>query len=785
MKASPQQRAAAARLGATYLIMAASGGRLDRQAIPSAPDNGLLRFDLLVAVGKVYGKVYGTDTERSWQPAYRNRYSLYKADYDAVMPMVEATIRRWTADTLTAELAQLSGFASRLKDPVVGSDLHRRARQVAVDGGGYEPRAEEIVTAYGNPRLRQRVADWWDPARERYIERYAPIRGEERLQRLVRARLAGSVARENDETLSTLFVHPSGVDILTEYGSGATAGLRCASWHVNAAERAMIKLVGRLSEPANTDLWHYPLLVVGGVTATGLGDVAGFPEYVVAIGQVLGSDSLDLWLGAAGITVLALGIVFTGPAAALILATADLALAGMDVGVAYLRDREQNLTAQATSFRPEEARLAEPNNYGGTLFAGAAALLSGMAFFSAAKEFRAVARAKPTTVARALAQPEAAIPDRVRVRSEPKVQAIQQSAGAGLPPGIGTRSSAFDPATYRAVQRGSLGPPPTAARSTSQPARAEEAASATVRPVAETLPTGSPPVTPPPARQDVVLTKPADAPPTPETARGTRKSDSGRSTGSGTDEQALHSDDPRARGERGTGPLTAREQQQADRKELRAALQARIDAKEAEILSENVFLSRLERKISEVKYKQRVAYEAGRIDEVRALRLKREELKGQVESLDIAGLNRELELLKEKLGKSTAKHFLRITGASARHPNSVLVRRGPASPLFRPSPTGLYTVEHIWPRSQMFLEPAFLKLTVQQQVALFAYQPNLIKIPDVANFARGSRHYRTVSADFTSKFLSGPAAQAELARMEELIKAEMMNLMKNPHLIPL
>jgi hypothetical protein len=67
------------------------------------------------------------------------------------------------------------------------------------------------------------------------------------------------------------------------------------------------------------------------------------------------------------------------------------------------------------------------------------------------------------------------------------------------------------------------------------------------------------------------------------------------------------------------------------------------------------------------------------------------------------------------------------TGTAARHPNSVLVRGGPASPLFRPSTTGTYTVEHIWPRSQMFLEPEFLKLTPQQQVALIAYRPNLIK----------------------------------------------------------
>ncbi|WP_203906796.1 hypothetical protein [Rhizocola hellebori] len=705
------------------------------------------------------------------------------------MPMAEDTIRSWTSATLTAELVQLSIFASRLKDQVVGSDLHRRAQQVGVASGGYEPRADEIVAAYGNPRLRQRADGWWDPARERYIEHYAPIRKEERLQRLVRARLAGPVAKEQDETLSTLFVHPNGVDILAEYRSGAAAGLRCASWHVDAADRAMIELFGRLTAPGNTDIWHYPLLVVGGINASGLGGVPGFPEYVAALGQVLGSDSLDLWLGAAGITVLALGIFFTGPAAALILATADLALAGMGVGVAYLRDREQDLTAQATSLRPEEARLAEPSTYAGTLFAGAAALLSGMAFFRAAKEFRAVAQARPTTVARALAQPEAAIPDWVRVRSRPmveKVETVHQSAGASLPHGFGTRSNAFDPATYRAVQRGTEGLPPSAARSTGQPAPAAEAASATTRPVAETVPTGNRPAAdiPPNAPREVSVTAPADAPPTPETARGISRHDSGRSTGSGTDEPVLRSDDPRATGERGTGALT-REQLQAHRAELRAALQAKIEAKEAEILSEEIRLARTKREVSEVNHQRRVAYEAGRIDEVRALRPKLEELKDEVDSFTIDALKNDLKRFKKQLGISAEEHYLRITAAGASHANSVLVRAGPASPLFRPSTTGTYSVEHIWPRSQIFLEPAFLGLRREQQVALMAYQPNLIKIPAAANSARGNRAYRTVSAEFTRTFLSSPAAQAELARMEELMKADMINLMKNPHLIPL
>ena len=154
-------------------------------------------------------------------------------------------------------------------------------------------------------------------------------------------------------------------------------------------------------------------------------------------------------------------------------------------------------------------------------------------------------------------------------------------------------------------------------------------------------------------------------------------------------------------------------------------------------------------------------------------------------SFALEALGVDLARLRSQLGKSTEESFLRISGAAARHPNSVLVRDGPPSSLFRPSTTGTYSVEHVWPRSQMFLESEFLGLTNQQQVALMAYRPNLIKIPGAANSARGNQAYRSVSNEFTKNHLAGPAAQAELARAEEVIKAEMMNLLKNPRLIPL
>ena len=492
MNVTPQQRAAAARLGSAYLIATAISGRVDQEAIPTAATNGSLRPAMMAALGKVYG----SDNERSRQPGpYRNRYSLYKADYDAVMPLVEATMRRWTSATLTAELVQFAILTARLNVPAIGADLHVRAERVGIASGGYDPRPDEITAVYGDARARQATDPVWEPARHRPVVRFGTPPQEARLQPLVRARVARAVAKEKDETLSTLFVHPRGLDILAEYRSSAVAGLRTAGWYVDDADRAMLQLFGRLTTAGNTDIWSYPLLVVAGVVGAGLGDVAGFPQFAVAIGQLIGgSNSLDTWLGAAGIALLALAIVFTGPGAALLFAGLDLALAGAGVGIALLREIEQDLTAQATAFRPGEERLAEPSTYGGTLLAGAAALLGGIGFFGAAKEFRAVARARPVSVTQALTRPEATISEGVRVAKGGEAAVLQRPTGA---PDIAARGTALDPPTYGAAQRATEGAPQPSARSIGQPGRAAESASVTARPALEPQPAAPPPRTEP------------------------------------------------------------------------------------------------------------------------------------------------------------------------------------------------------------------------------------------------------------------------------------------------
>jgi hypothetical protein len=327
------QGVAAERLGCVFELTAARGGLpLNRNAIPTAASNAALPVAILAALGSVFG----SDGFRP-QTGKTNRYALYKADYDAVMPLLDTAVRTWTNGTLTTELEKLNTLLWNLQRTQTASDLHHRAFNVARTGG-YGPSDLEIKTAYGNPRLRQQSDHlYYDPSLDKIIYRYGPPRPEANLQQLIRARLAPLVRREMDETLSSLFVHPRGIDILREYSVSPEAGTRCASWHVSAARDAVIGFRKELIDPDNSNaVSRYPGLVLGGVASLGLHDLPGFPEYAVAIGQVLAASRAEPLVGAAGVALFAIGLVLTGPAGLLVLAAADLAVAGATTALAFL-----------------------------------------------------------------------------------------------------------------------------------------------------------------------------------------------------------------------------------------------------------------------------------------------------------------------------------------------------------------------------------------------------------------------------------------------------------------
>jgi hypothetical protein len=72
-----------------------------------------------------------------------------------------------------------------------------------------------------------------------------------------------------------------------------------------------------------------------------------------------------------------------------------LALAGAGAGMSYIKEREQELGAQASALRGESEQLAASPDYLETALAGAAALLSAIAFFRSAKELGELLASRP------------------------------------------------------------------------------------------------------------------------------------------------------------------------------------------------------------------------------------------------------------------------------------------------------------------------------------------------------------------------------------------------------
>jgi hypothetical protein len=232
-----------------------------------------------------------------------------------------------------------------------------------------------------------------------------------------------------------LSLHPAFSALLVSYAVAARRGDADAQAVVAKAIAASAEFkVDILVHPDH--VWRYPPLIALAVEQLGLSSVYGFPEYAVELGGVLSQSWVDDALLALGLAILLVGVFLTGPLAVTGLGY-DIALFGLgaaDVRVAlwqasltYLREREQDVAATGSAFSAR--RIAERSDYSGSVLAGAAALISGIAFV-----FSAVRLGKG--VARAIGQPPMPPP-----RST-DVTAARRRATQGK--GIGSRSTGTD-----------------------------------------------------------------------------------------------------------------------------------------------------------------------------------------------------------------------------------------------------------------------------------------------------------------------------------------------------
>jgi hypothetical protein len=424
--ATAAERAAAQRLGSVYRYLDDRAFPIGKWALPeTTPGPANKNAFLDVALGEVYGSHQKLDPQ--WRPSF-SRYEHYRRDYAKIInPRLEGAIWNWAQAALEAEALALGGLLIRIEhDPLVPQRLHTLAQAVGKAAGGFHPTHEDITSSYvvsSRGDFPQLVPDL------------------AKLQRALRQRIGPAVRQQKDDLLSTLFVHPLGVEILRHYADDQYRATRYAAGLVNDAQSSVWDFRAELAARGNeAHVWRYPTLVVGGVTALGCHNIPGFSEYAVAIGQVLGQSTVEHFVGFASMAICCLTLVFSGPLGLVVLGAADLALAGTAAGLAYLRENEQELGAEGSAFRRESDQFATSSEYSETLLAGAAALISGIVFFKAVKEFRALVRVKPKSINEVLITRSKAAPwprDARAAPTDPTARLNRKISGRALDPPVG------------------------------------------------------------------------------------------------------------------------------------------------------------------------------------------------------------------------------------------------------------------------------------------------------------------------------------------------------------
>lgn len=126
---------------------------------------------------------------------------------------------------------------------------------------------------------------------------------------------------------------------------------------------------------------------------------------------------------------------------------------------------------------------------------------------------------------------------------------------------------------------------------------------------------------------------------------------------------------------------------------------------------------------------------------------------------------------------ASVEYFLSITNSARRYyPDDIEIIFGAAD--------SSLTVEHIVPRSRIFGIEGFENLTRDQQISLFAWGPNLRRVPSSFNSARGATPYARLSRDAWRAFTTDESIIRGLAEAEVTLEAQIEAMIASPSTIP-
>jgi hypothetical protein len=748
-RASSEEREAATRLGAIYLELARLGATpLSPWAI--APKN--VRGDVHGPFYAVLGMIYGTDTERErtfGRRGYQSRLALYKRDYDAVVPKLLDATFSFTTLALNSEVIALSTLWKRLVsdqaladwlhtacDEILrqkaskefGSDIQRDMRELEASRSGSTPPAEPRATA----------------ARKGYDVSYL-LPAE--VKKLIRARLAQRARYAGEDVLNILFEHPDGMTIVQAHARSAGEGRVASTIRVLRAIDAIEKFA--VSAIDKRAALRYPFFVLGGVVQRNLRDVPGWPEFAVGLGQVMTRDPVASAITFAAMAVGCLALVFAGPAApallTAVLAFGDLGFAGLGLGLTFMREREQDLGSQGSAFRGPANQFATPAVYLDTALAGAATLLSAIAFFGALKQLRAVGNAGGKPRRSQVASERMPAPNGQRLTA-PENKAIQDRAKDGA---RGLNDHLTENTLAKRQDRGERYV--TAATSKEDQARAIARDRETQRTAdgerglagrdrgQVKQPTDKPEATPAQQRMTNRALDPIEPPPPKE--------------------------------------VVSRRKLRADEREN---LQKQIADLLEEYRSESAAKDRIRVRKDALAAKRNLARRRGDAGETARLEAELEKLTDEYNGFDLKRFGDEHLRLRDLLNRTTTEYFDALTSAAIKQEAYAAVASGNLDAVFKPA-DGVRWVEHVFPKSKIFGMPGFLeKLIWEQQMFLFNLPKNLKNSPAKFNLARGVIPYRSLDAVLANTYIGGQKELKELITLEAQVEVDIARLIGDP-----
>jgi hypothetical protein len=739
---------AALNLGQVYRRLGRADRALGEWALPTHrnPTTGerILDRQLDLPTKMVFG-------EKHPFSARLERYDRY---CDTIIPELQRSALGWAVMTLAIQADALQDLRRQVAMAGFADWMHQVAPGIAKDVAECEQKARDAhqaqvrsgITRYpAHPavtswqclfRATDRFLEWEDISRETEA-RDTP---KEKYDYVPPPRPAYV------ELLRILRVHRGFGDVIAAYARSGADGTKATMQLIAQAAGAVDEFAHTLvKSPAS--VWRYPPLIIGAVEDLKLSDYDGFQEFALAIAHVIGDRSTGPFLTFVGMALLGIGLL-SGVGTGLVLA--DLALGGAGVYFSYVRDHERELAFKASSFLPDQERFAKEYGYGTTVIAGAFLLLVAL------NSVRAIAAAPPRpTPGRAPSPPAPAGKAGTPAQTPPSPTAPAQTAPAAAP----------------AVPKDTAPMPPRG--TTPVPGKA-----------------ATPPETPgarPPKAVD-----PEASPGAPGDAQ---KGLDGRAAAPKTGEPVT----PPQRSMPGRIPEPA---DVPIREVRRRALEQELEALKKKMADAMKHNDAIGRQIAKKNAEKAQAARLGKTKEVETLeeeieRLKDEYLKSSiVDGVTPDGLkvfkNPDAERYKtilDLLRGTERDYYKALTNAARGQPSYRAVQNGATHPMFKPLAEAS-EVEHLWPRNTIWNRAGFEKLTWDQQVFLFAWRKNLMRVAKRFNGRRGTIPYSLLKSDIYGEYIddawrsaAGRSGVDELSRLELEAAADIEAMIRNPKLI--